>query len=410
MTVTALGITDIDSVGALSLNSSTSTINIGNDAISQNMSIGTAGARTITIGNGTGATSLLFPCGTGALDIGVNATDHTTRIGSTNGVSAFTAQTGTGTLTLASGGILAETSVGAMTLDAAGALELNSSAGVIQIGQDAVSQNINIGIAGTRLLTMGSAAATSSVVINTGTGNLDLGVNATEHTTRLGSTTTASATTVQAGTGALNISGGGEIDIDAAGVLELNSSAAAISIGNDTVAQALNLGTGGARTVTIGNNVGATSVVVNGGTGAMQFGANAIEHATTVGSITTASATTVQAGTGGIALNAAGIVSMAPATNSAAGVAVTLNARVGHAVFTGQTTAAAAAQEFTINNTTIAAATTAIFVTACNLGANDSQMTVTRVVPAANSVVVTLTNNGAAALNGDVHINFWVLN
>jgi hypothetical protein len=257
---------------------------------------------------------------------------------------------------------------------------------------------------------MGSATATSSTVINTGTGNLDLGVNATEHTTRLGSTNAASATTVQSGTGALIVNAGNALTLDAVGVLELNSSGAAISIGNDTVAQALNLGTGGARTVTIGNNVGATSVVVNGGTGVMQFGANAIEHATTVGSVTTASATTIQAGTGGIALNAAGIVSMAPATNSAAGVSVTLNARVGHAVFTGQTTAAAAAQEFTINNTTITNATTAIFVTAANLGANDAQMSVTRVVPAANSVVVTLTNNGAAALNGDVHINFWVIN
>ena len=50
---------DIDSAGALSLNSSAGLINIGNDAVAQNMNIGTGAAeRTITIGNATGATLL----------------------------------------------------------------------------------------------------------------------------------------------------------------------------------------------------------------------------------------------------------------------------------------------------------------------------------------------------------------
>ena len=44
-----------------------------------------------------------------------------------------------------------------------------------------------------------------------------------------------------------------------------------------------------------------------------------------------------------------------------------------------------------------------------NKGANDAQMTVTRVEPAAGSFIVTGTNNGAAALNGDVIISFWIL-
>jgi len=36
-------------------------------------------------------------------------------------------------------------------------------------------------------------------------------------------------------------------------------------------------------------------------------------------------------------------------------------------------------------------------------------MTVTRVTPGAGSFTVTLTNNGAAALNGDVLITFWII-
>jgi hypothetical protein len=37
-------------------------------------------------------------------------------------------------------------------------------------------------------------------------------------------------------------------------------------------------------------------------------------------------------------------------------------------------------------------------------------MTVQRVNPGAGSFTVTTKNNGAAALNGDVFISFWVLN
>ena len=49
---------DFDTVGTLSINSSSYTT-IGNDAVAQNMNIGTgAAARTISIGNATGATEL----------------------------------------------------------------------------------------------------------------------------------------------------------------------------------------------------------------------------------------------------------------------------------------------------------------------------------------------------------------
>lgn len=56
--------------------------------------------------------------------------------------------------------------------------------------------------------------------------------------------------------------------MDADGVLEINSSAGAISIGNDANAQAINIGTGAAaRTITIGNNTGATALNLDIGTG-----------------------------------------------------------------------------------------------------------------------------------------------
>lgn len=113
-------------------------------------------------------------------------------------------------------------------------------------------------------------------------------------------------------------------------------------------------------------------------------------------------------GGGSIDLSSSGFVTMAPAVSSVAGNGLTINATVGSATFTGQTTAAGAQATFTITNSQVAA-TSALFVTVTNVGSNDARMTLEQVKPAAGSFEVMTQNNGAAALNGDVIINFWVI-
>jgi hypothetical protein len=476
--VTSTDAVTVDAVGVLELNSSAGVIGIGNDAVAQNINIGTgAAARTITIGNGTLATAVDINCGTGDVTVGANATAHNTTIGSTNTTCDTIVQSGTGGVSV--------TSTGIATVDCAGVLELNSSAGVIGIGNDAVAQNINVGTgAAARTITVGNATGASSVVVNVGTGAASFGANATAHTTTIGSLTGAADTTIQAGsagmilttTGGLGLGSTGATLIDATGVVEINSDGAAIGIGNDADAFAINVGTGAAaRTITVGNATGATSVVVNCGTGAASFGANAIAHTTTIGSLTGAADTLVQsgtgglvldstgafdifagtaiginsdggtinigddadafginigtgaaartitignstgataidltAGTGGITLGASGIVDMPAATATVAGVSTTINANVGAATFTGQTTASGAEQVFTVTNS-VATTTSVVFATASNLGTNDAQMTLTRVEQKAGSIEFTLSNEGAAALNGNVVIAFWII-
>ena len=73
------------------------------------------------------------------------------------------------------------------------------------------------------------------------------------------------------------------------------------------------------------------------------------------------------------------------------------------ATFTGFTTAAAASQVFTIVSN-LFHTTTNYQVTVSNTGTNDAHMTLVRVNPLAGSVAITVTNNGAAALNGNVTI------
>jgi len=426
--------------GAFDLDTGTGSITIGTDTV----------AKSITIGNATGATSVAVNCGTGGATFGTSANAHATTIGGTNTTSTTTVQGGTGGLIC--------TSTDGLTLDAAGVLELNSSGGAISVGNDADAQAINIGTgAAARTVTIGNATGATTLDFNSGTGGISL---------------TATAT--------------GDITIDSGGVLELNSSAGAIGIGNDADAQAINIGTGSAaRTITIGNGTGATSVVLDCGTGALNIGTNAVAHTITMGNVTgatalalnagtggialastgtgditldsddtllldadgvlelnssagainigndavaqavnictgaaardltlgstnTTSSTTLQSGTGGISIEAAGIVDMVPATDSQAATTITINANVGAGTFTGQTTASAASVTLTVTNS-VCTVNSAILCSVSTKGTNDAQLTIQRVEPKAGSFEVTCKNNGAAALNGDIIITFWII-
>lgn len=307
----------------------------------------------ISVTSGTGALSVSADAAATTVNIGTGAAAKTVVLGSTNTTSTTTVQSGTG-------GVIV-TSTDEVLVDCAGVLELNSSAGVIGIGNDAVAQNINIGTgAAARVVTIGNITGASQVVLNSGTAGVAI------NTTGAGDVVVTSADTVL---------------IDGAGVVELNSSAGAISIGNDAVAQAINVGTGAAaRTITVGNVTGATAVNIN-------------------------------SGTGGINLSSAGIFTLDAATDTQGSptAASTLNVNVGSVTFTGFTTAAAGTQDFTITNALVTTSSQ-ILCTVCNEGANDAQMQIMRITRAAGSFVVKTKNQGAAALNGNVTITFMVLN
>lgn len=236
---------------------------------------------------------------------------------------------------------------------------------------DIASGNVLLGTSTVNINSGTAASGTSTVNISTGTGGGTKAVN-------IGNVDGLTAITVHGSTVAQTA--GSTFDIDAAGALSLNSSAAAINVGNDAVAQAINIGTGAAaRTLTIGNVTGATAVNVN-------------------------------AGTGGFNVTSNGITTFDVVNDSAASptATVTIDANVGMATFTAFSTAAGASEQFTITNSLVSSASS-ILVSIANEGANDAQMTVTRIERGAGSFVVTATNNGAAALNGDVSITFFVL-
>lgn len=252
---------------------------------------GDAGVTISTVDN-----TLALESGTGAINIGADAAAHTVTIGNVTGATAVNVNTGTGGFAVATtgSGDIVLNSDDTVLIDADGVLELNSSAGVISIGNDADANNINIGTgAAARVITVGNVTGATQVVLNSGsagvaitgtngavsivsgTGAINISADAAATTVNLatgagakaltlGSTNTTSATTLQAGSGALTINGGGDVLIDAVGALDINSSGSAIRIGNDAVAQAIAIGTGAAdRDITIGNTTASTTITLN---------------------------------------------------------------------------------------------------------------------------------------------------
>lgn len=98
---------------------------------------------------------------------------------------------------------------------------------------------------------------------------------------------------------------------------------------------------------------------------------------------------------------------------TSASTTVTNSSFIGSTTITGLTTASAASFTVTMTNTNVTTASSVI-VTASNLNAstNAARVAVTGVVTAANTIIITVTNNGAGALGtGDnVHIGHIVLN
>jgi hypothetical protein len=232
--MTADGAIDIDSVGALSLNSSGGVINVGNDAVAQAINVGTgAAARTITVGNATGATLLDLNSGTGGTLI------DSTGVVSLDGVGASNFTTDSGNLTLStttSGNVLVN-SAGTADVQAVGNVTIDSSGGTIGVGTDANTGAINVGTgAAARTITIGNTTGATGMTLQTGTGDLLVDSPTTTLTGNLvvnGTTTTVKSTIVNVADSFLYLNDGYETVSAKSGGIVTNVLPTAT---NDTVA------------------------------------------------------------------------------------------------------------------------------------------------------------------------------
>jgi len=287
-------INNINPIGAVTINSSASTIGIGNDAVAQAINIGTGGAaRTITVGNNTGATALDVNLGTGGLT--VDCEDGGAISLDANGAPSNFTLTSTADaddFTIALAGSTDSSLILSSTGTAVDALQVTASAGgmdiiaakTMDITTSANDANITIDPHGSGTLALGSADNTA---VNIGA----LAITATSVNAL--TLTDGTASLALAGTGATSISGATTLDLDCTGAFTINSSAGIISIGNDEDAFGINIGTGAAaRPIIIGNTTTSTSVnIISGASGDITLDAGGADiflkdGGTTYGSLT----------------------------------------------------------------------------------------------------------------------------
>ena len=171
-------------------------------------------------------------------------------------------------------GTLSGSGAGSLNLDFDTSVNIDSASGAINIGADTDTGAINVGSgASARTITVGNDASTK-VDVNALAIELD-----SAGTILLDSVSTT--------------------DIDAAGALSLNSSGAAINIGDDAIAQPINIGSSSAaRTITIGHDdstkvdVNAIDIELDAASGVLMTSVD--EIVATAGAVLTLSATTGQ--------------------------------------------------------------------------------------------------------------------
>ena len=267
--------------------------------------------------------------GTSVFDGGVELNGTT----AVNAVTTFNASPVFNSTITADGAIEAN---GGITTQLGSALTLNSGdVDAINIGNDADAESINIGTgAATKTITIGNAISATVLNIDTGTGGMDIDLlgamsidgelvvvgGAADGNTATGDgdlyvvgdleadgiadfdgSFDFDGTTFDAdGSGLVSLSStGSSLTLDALSGIEINASAGAISIGNDSDAQSINVGTAGVRTVNVGNAVGASALNLDTGTGGINLGDSANTKAIDIGGVTNDGADTISIATEG---------------------------------------------------------------------------------------------------------------
>jgi hypothetical protein len=297
---TAAGAVNIKSASTVALSGTTgTTYSIGGSATTGTILIGgTAQTGAITLGSSSGTNSVLIANGAGGTTVSVaNAVTGASSVvnvlggafstgtstfnvfagTSTGGTQAINLATGSspatvnignsaaGAIALASGGNVGITLVAGSAFTVSGGTSTtysiggSATTGTILIGGTAQTGNITLGSSsGTNTILIGNGAGATTVdIANTGTaGNaVNIATSAAANTVAIGSTNTTSTTTLNGGSGGVNVTGA-NLQIATAGkFLEIKGAAFAAT-------NSIGVGTLSSGTVTIANTNIATGDVI----------------------------------------------------------------------------------------------------------------------------------------------------
>jgi len=417
--------------GAVTSGTHTTSIASGNRAagtMALNLMTGT-GTKTATLGNADGGTTFNL---LGVANVNASQNSNTN------------INTGTSTGTVAIGNSLAT----AITLDAVafsidgtaasnvtttGAgidLTLSSVLGSVLVSSTenaalAIYLHANGGITETIDLHADQGTAVSSVNIHSDVGGITIaGGLGTSNAINLEANTAGGGIDIDSSTGGFDVLTTGAISLDASLASNLTVTGASIDLtlsssGGSVVISAtesaqdsikIESTAGGIDILASGAAAGEDIDIIATGSSINITATEAVANAIVLTASNAAGGIDITTGGGSIDLSSAGAVTMVANAASVASptASSTQNFNVGAATFTGFTTASAGTQTFTITNSLVSA-TSQLFVSIANEGANDAQMTIQRVKRLAGSFEVYTKNNGAAALNGNVTITWWLI-
>lgn len=428
---TAGGI-DIEAALGLSLQSNAADLDINSNASSVNIIANEAAADAVVVHALNAAGGIQLRAGTAGISIGtvdetpVTIANIAPTVNRTVAVANQTVVAATTTDTISIGG-------GGATTNADSIKTVNIAHGNVAVGENNLNLATGNRTSGTHLVNLSTGTGTKTVNVGNADALTTVNVNAITRINNNVNANTSINTGNSTGVVAIGNAAAGAITLDTAAGISLDGATASnftvtgagvdltlssvggsvVIDGSEAVADAVQItASGAAGGIALASTNGV--VAITSGTGAINIGADAAAHTVTLGSTTGGAASVIQAGTGGIALNAAGQVAVQPATDTQASptAASTVNARVGVVTFTGFTTAMGGTQVFTITNSTVVAGS-AVLAFADNLDAsgNGARVAINGTITAANTLSIQVINNGAGALGAgdDVHITFFVL-
>ena len=273
----------------------------------------------------TTTTALTLDSGTtGAINIGTSANAKTLTLGNVTGATGIALNSGTGNIVLTA-------TTGSVQLVATGANIITATTNGterMRVGSDGQVSFYGLGdLYGSAIKILASTNVTSeraSMIF----GDWEIGQDASGNGTKdfyIYGGTVPSSKIIISTTGAITIDGG-----------ITTTTTTALTLDSGTTG-AINIGTNAnAKTITIGNGTGATSLVLNAGTGAINIGTNAFARTITVGNATGASALTLDSGTGAINIGTS-IAKTITIGNATGATALALNSGTGNIVLTATT-------------------------------------------------------------------------
>ena len=342
--------------------------------------------------------------GSNGILIGTDADTTPLSIGDVAPSASRTTTIGGGTVVTASVTDLVDIAPDGATTNADSIKQVDINTGTVATGQvltNVATGTVTSGTHTTEIATGNRAAGTMALNIMTGTGTKTASLGNADGLTTLNidaitlindsiNVNTSINTGTSTGTVSIGNAAAGALTMDTAANISLDSATAS----NFTV-------TGASADLTLSSVGGSVDIAAS----------EAAADAIVLNASDASGGIDLLTGGGEISIAATGgNVTLLPATNSVAGTSLTLNARVGVATFTGETTAAGSNLDLTITNSALGAGD-GVFCTVSNKGTQDADITLEGVITeTAGTLTIHTQNNGSQALNGDVIVAFWIIN